>query len=288
MKKLFLHTLVIVAAFALSACQSLNRRPTKRQQQQARQQQMQQQQAMQAMQAQQQTARRQEERLPRKPVILCRTPGCTRSNPDMSHAFIRETISHLFYINDKTQVLLCEADPITRDCRASSIRYTSRIGETGAIMDVSSFIITDAVYSTDLSRVIFSMNFDIYANGVKSPCNASRTAVEVNDMFQAMLLDDGFSCEFQAGESSRMRFNFNIDYVDLDHAQVGGFYSTGLAEEQQSSSSRGYVLMKLRNKPGRGRPANPHQDAIDCDDEDSIPEGQYRIMPMRNSDAPSR
>ncbi|MDR1009481.1 MAG: hypothetical protein LBL52_04495 [Rickettsiales bacterium] len=214
-----------------------------------------------------------------RPIVLCRKRGCTQVSDKMTKSFLFNTLSNMFYINDKTRVHICEADTNSRACKSSSIRYAINVGETAAIVDIPSFTINDVTFSKDLKRVNFSLFYDMYINGIKSFCNGSRNTIEITDQRHALIRDNNYACQLTSDAPSDAYAIYNVDYVDLDYGIIGAYYSMGMSGASNSGAD-GYLLMKFQNTDATRMRSSELVCESDCDDDDIIKPGEYRVTPL--------
>lgn len=204
-----------------------------------------------------------------RPAVICRRSGCTRLNDRITKQFLFNSLIQIFMNNKMSRVDLCEADPYSRACLANSVRFGGQIGSTPVLVQIPSFTLVEMKPLADLSRIDLVINYDLFANGLKSRCTSAMTTIEAVSAQQLVMRDTSYQCDLTFGMPTSAFSLYNIDYIDLDYGIIGGFYSIGLSGESAAGGT-GYVLMKFKQA---GLPSTESGfGAI-------IPEGNYTIRP---------
>ncbi len=216
----------------------------------------------------------------RKPIVICRQKGCTQLNDKMTKNYLFNSIANLLYVNNKTKVYLCEANTTTRACLANGLKYAVNIGGTAGVIFIPSITITDVSFSRDLRKINFMFSYDLYANGLKSFCSSSHNTIEISEDKQALIRDNTYKCQLTSDLPSISYNIYNIDYIDLDYAIIGAYYSTGMSGASNGGHT-GYVLMKFQNVSSNNVKSSSVCATGICDDESyRIAPGQYEIIPL--------
>ncbi len=221
----------------------------------------------------------------RKPIVICRQKGCTQLNDKMTKNYLFNSIANLLYVNNKTKVYLCEASTTTRACLANGLKYAVNIGGTAGVIFIPSITITDVSFSRDLRKINFMFSYDLYANGLKSFCSSSHNTIEISEDKQALIRDNTYKCQLTSDLPSTSYNIYNIDYIDLDYAIIGAYYSTGMSGASNGGHT-GYVLMKFQNVGNNDIKSSAVCATGICDDESyRIAPGQYEILPLEKNKA---
>ena len=221
----------------------------------------------------------------RKPIVICRQKGCTQLNDKMTKNYLFNSIANLLYVNNKTKVYLCEASTTTRACLANGLKYAVNIGGTTGVIFIPSITITDVSFSRDLRKINFMFSYDLYANGLKSFCSSSHNTIEISEDKQALIRDNTYKCQLTSDLPSTSYNIYNIDYIDLDYAIIGAYYSTGMSGASNGGHT-GYVLMKFQNVGNNDIKSSAVCATGICDDESyRIAPGQYEILPLEKNKA---
>ena len=218
-----------------------------------------------------------------RPVILCRSLGCTEISNMMTRSHLFNSIASIFHINERTKVYMCEADPVLRSCKFTGIRYGVSVGGTPGVVHIPSFTISEVMFSRNLNRISFMTTYDLQVNGVRSFCSSAVNVINVTDKKQAMVRDNNYRCQLTSDIPSIAYNIYNVDYIDLDYGIIGAYYSTGISGSSVGGGE-GYVLMRFQNAPGAnvqsissGCAANDSK----CTEQFSLPDGQYEVLPLR-------
>jgi len=228
-----------------------------------------------------------------RPIVLCRSFGCTEVSNRMTRSHLFNSISSIFYINDQTKVHMCEADPYLRACKTNGIRYGLSVGDTPGVAYIPSFSISEVSFSKNLNRINFITTYDIQVNGVRVFCSGARNTINVTSNKQAMIRDNNYRCQLTSDIPAIAYSIYNIDYIDLDYGIIGAYYSTGISGSSVGGGD-GYVLMRFQNAPGANTHGTASGSAASCPKNDrqcsenfSLPDGQYEVLPLREGARPA-
>jgi len=179
-----------------------------------------------------------------KPVIVCRSHSCTRLGDRITEAFLFNSLISVFYNAQKSRVSLCEADPNTRACMHTGIRFGGDVGGTPVVVQVHDYTLSDVQIGRKLKHMGFAALYSIYVNGLISNCNTAKSTVEIRDTDTLMIIGNTFLCQLTSDIPSQVFSIYNIDYIDLNYNLIGGYYSFGLSGSSKGQKT-GYMLMKF-------------------------------------------
>jgi hypothetical protein len=190
-----------------------------------------------------------------RPTIVCRDFGCTRMNDRVTRAFLFNSLTNMFMMNQHSRMHICEADPFTRACLQAGISFPVRAGVANAIIRVPKATIDQVQLSSGMSSAAVGMAFELLINGVPVRCASTITDIVVPVNSQATLVSREFTCSITTDGHTSVSMIFNIDYIDLDYGILGGYYSLGLQGPAMGGGT-GYALFSVEHS-NRGLRMNP-------------------------------
>jgi len=214
-----------------------------------------------------------------RPTVVCRNFGCTHMNDRITRTFLFNSIATMFMANAHTRMHICEADPFTRACLSAGISFPTRAGVANAMINIPHAQINQVTMSTGLSRATIDMNWEMMVNGVPVRCAPTITDVVVPVNAQSTLVSREFQCGFTTDGFTHVSFMFNIDYIDLDHGIIGGYYSLGLQGPAMGGGT-GYALFRLQHA-NTGRRMDAVGGTHGAANPLTIRPGEYAVEPLQ-------
>lgn len=215
-----------------------------------------------------------------RPMIVCRSFGCTRLNDKITRTFLFNNIVNMFIMNEHSRVYICEADPFSRDCLKSGISFPVRSGIANAMVKIPKATISQVNVSTGLSKATVGMTYDFLVNGIGRTCEPTVMDIIVPLNSQATLSNREFSCNMTSDGLSNVSLLVNLDYIDLDYGILGGYYSLGM-QGPTTGGGTGYALFKTEFAIGNMRFNAATGRIADVDvDVSTIRPGEYDVEPL--------
>ena len=218
----------------------------------------------------------------RPPVVLCRNKGCVETGKRLTNNYFMGRLFDLLYINNKTKVYICEADPITRVCKNHAMRAAVNVGaNVPAVLHIPSLTISNVNFTNNLKSIDVNFLYDSFLNGMKSYCSTSHLTVEINERQQIIMKSPDYVCKFTTDLPAYVSTIYDVNYIDLDYGIVGANYHIDI-DGSSNAGSLGYVLFKFENTTdGINRIVNENCVNGKCSEKYNIPDGQYEIIPMK-------
>ena len=177
-------------------------------------------------------------------VIVCRTHQCAPARTNMTREFLYNSLLNLFDNNLNSPVLFCDADPGSRVCFENYVKFNLKVGAVPATALTDSAKIVDVRMKKEQQTIEVTLDYNMYYNGVRPTCRASRNILFVKSPDYVLMEDTGYRCKFTTVGTSLVSTVFSIDYVDLDYGIIGANYSFGVSGPAFGGGT-GYMLMRF-------------------------------------------
>lgn len=218
-----------------------------------------------------------------KPAVICAKSRCTRLGGQYTKDFLYNALISLFSENQSSKGYICDSNPNIRSCNAEYIGFNGMAGGTEVMIKIPSFSVNDVKFTLAMKRVGLMLTFDMLVNNLSAQCIASYNTIDVKSTEQIIMKGDPFTCRLTSGVPSDVSLMTSIDYVDLDNAIVGGYYSLAMNGEAYGSN-QGYLIFRLE-KPAKIKPDDllnsyiPGRDTEEKTRENLAP-GEYLVRPL--------
>lgn len=202
---------------------------------------------------------------PLNSLIVCRDKQCAPADVASSKEYIFNSLVQLIDNNLDTKALLCEANPQAHVCTNPYLTISAKVGVTPAYVFFDSVNVVDASVVDGHPALNLALNYNMSYNG-QTPyvCKPDRSMLYVKNNNSVVLNGNGFKCDMTSVGTTVVRVMFNVDYIDLDYAYIGGYYSIGLSGPASGGGS-GYALIRLAEN---AYPMKPVLDAQEDSKED--------------------
>ena len=213
-----------------------------------------------------------------RPMVVCRTFGCTRLNDKITRTFLFNSLVNMFMMNAHSRVYICEADPFSRDCLQSGLSFPIKSGIANALVKIPKATISQVNVSTGLSRATINMTYELLVNGISRVCEPTIMDLIIPNNSSAMLSNREFTCNITSDGFSNVSLLLNLDYIDLDYGILGGYYSLG-TQGRTTGGATGYALFKTEFTTGgmQFRAAYDENNNLI----QTIQPGEYAVEPLR-------
>lgn len=184
--------------------------------------------------------------LPKTPysVLICRSKQCAKAEYSMTREFLYNRLVKLFESNLNKDILLCDADPVSRVCYNHGVRVPAQTNVLNVDVQIPSIRLLDAKLLRGQTALDLIFDYTVDINKMRSVCQSSVTRLSVDFIDKVQMLSPGFACRFTTSGSSALNASYNIDYVDFDYGTIGAYYTIGIGEAVRGGSS-GYMLMRF-------------------------------------------
>ncbi len=217
----------------------------------------------------------------KKPVVVCRSAGCTRLNDRITRTYLFNSLSNLFMLNAHSRMHICEAEPFTRACLQSGITFPARVGAAAALIKVPYAQVSQVSQTPGLSRTQIELTYSFLINGIENQCNQTIADIVIPNNEQVSLFNRDFTCRMTSDAPSNVSLLLNIDYIDLDYGIIGGYYSFGMQGPAQGGGT-GYALFRTEYTSTSGQVKNAKGLIYDqvSDYDKTIRPGEFQVGPL--------
>ncbi len=183
---------------------------------------------------------------PRTPysILICRSKQCAKAEYSMTREFLYNRLVKLFESNLNKDVLLCEADPVSRVCYNHGIRVPAQTSMFNVDIKIPSARVLDAKLLKGETALDLIFDYSVDINNMRAVCQSSVTRLSVDFIDKVQMLSPGFDCRFTTTGNSALNASYNIDYVDFDYGTIGAYYTIGVGESVRGGAT-GYTLMRF-------------------------------------------
>lgn len=214
-----------------------------------------------------------------RPLVVCRDRDCARANNGMPKTYAFTALTRLFRINADSVVEICDADPYTHTCVARDVLLPAVAGVTRGELRYSEAKLTDLHVRAASQELEATLDYNMTFGGLRARCTPARITLSVQSADQVIMTDRRQSCNLTTVGATSMSSVYNIDYVDLDYALVGGYYATGVAGASYGGG-KGYFLMRFKTAPDQEDLPERKVDMVPHHSQpQNLPRGYIQITP---------
>lgn len=177
-------------------------------------------------------------------ILVCRSKQCAKAEYSMTREFLYNRMLKMFESNLNKDILLCEADPVSRVCYNHGIRVPANTNMFDVEITIPSARLLDAKLLKGQTALDLIFDYAVDINGMRAVCQSSITRLSVDFIDKAQMISPGFDCRFTTTGNTALNASYNIDYVDFDYGTIGAYYTVGIAEAIRGGAS-GYLLMRF-------------------------------------------
>ena len=177
-------------------------------------------------------------------VSICYQQEC-RPMIDYTQQQIMTQLKDIF-VGDKHVLLFCQSDPNTRTYSEQPISFSGH----SRLVDVN-FQIPFARVSQIKQKgksIEMALDYQIKANQFYPFCEAPQSSLSLIETWRGglQLSSSTFMCRLTDLGTTQVKFQFDIDYIDLNQELFGGNYKVNIYGQIVAESS-GYALFRLTN-----------------------------------------
>lgn len=185
-----------------------------------------------------------------KSLVVCRGQQCADVKYTMTKEYLYNQLVELFDKNVSKELLLCEADPVSRRCLEPGIRVQASSNLVNTDIVIPSAEIVDVKPLKNQTAMETILDFKVKANDTNPKCQSALAQINVNSTDDVTLMMRGFDCSFTATGNSTLNMVHTLDYVDFDYGTLGAYYTLGSGQAVRGGKS-GYTLLRFTEKlPG--------------------------------------
>ena len=183
-------------------------------------------------------------------LVVCRGQQCADVKYTMTKEYFYNQLVDLFDKNVSKEMLMCEADPVSRRCLEPAIRIKANSNVVKTDIAIPSAEIVDVKPLANQATLQAILDFKVKANDTNPRCESALAELTVVSENEAVMMMRGFNCSFTATGNSTLNMTHTLDYVDFDYGTIGAYYTIGAGQAVRGGKS-GYTLLRFTEKlPG--------------------------------------
>ena len=175
-------------------------------------------------------------------VTVCYQGACrpmTQYEPEQIMMQLEEIFS-----NNQREILFCESDIQTRKCRDRSILFSGHYNSIRVDFQVPLARMNHVKAKNGVLEMV--LDYQIKANQYHPQCLASNSSLALITSWngEIRLVSPSFNCRTTDFGMTRMSFQFDVDYINLDTGYFGAVYQA-TAQGDVLGQKSGYTLFQV-------------------------------------------
>ncbi len=187
------------------------------------------------------------QQLPSDSILICRSQQCAAAEYSMTREFLFNKLSQLFEANRGKNILLCEADPVSRVCYNNALEMPISSGLINTTVRIPSAVLVDNKLAKEPLKMTAILDYNVFTKETKPRCQTALSSLSVPFSDKAELVSPGFGCAFTTTGNTVMSLVYDIDYIDFDYGTIGARYTLASSEIMKGGKT-GYTLLRFTEK----------------------------------------
>ncbi|MDR2902360.1 MAG: hypothetical protein LBU87_04550 [Lactobacillales bacterium] len=194
-------------------------------------------------------------------VLICRSGQCAMAQYSMTREFLYNKLADLFEKNQNKNLLLCDADPISRVCYDEALGMNAESRMVAGNIRIPSIKLIDTKLSKEDMRLNLITDYRVAINQTTPRCQVTNSTLRVDFVDKVEMKSEEFGCQFTSTGNVTLTTAYNIDYIDFDFGILGAKYVIASGGVFRGGKT-GYALMRFTEKlpaipADEGRPPMP-------------------------------
>jgi len=183
--------------------------------------------------------------VPMQSVRVCAAGECSEVGQRCSVEQILQALDQLFQANDGAEITLCSSDPETHVCTGDDIGYLVLGGFVipgrGA---AKSGKLSQFELDAETQSIRYVMSLDLRFLGIPLLCSDHNGRLTANSERGIAMTGESYLCNWMAVGIMTASFSFEIDLIDFDKGQLGGYWRHSVTGTG-NGRGEGYALIEL-------------------------------------------
>ena len=184
-------------------------------------------------------------------VTICANGSCGPASQYTSDSILAG-IHNLFRYSEGEIYHLCEANPVTRDCKDDGVSHFVQGGPIPGIGTYLQGTIVDAAVVDPKSRTV-SATLDTSLKFIGTPLITSQHLVtaSVHTPDRITLVEEDYYANWMMVGNGFANFTMAVDHINLDRGELGGFYRMSYTGTGIGGGS-GYTVIRFHKAMAAG------------------------------------
>lgn len=187
----------------------------------------------------------------KKIIQVCVAKECSPAGLRYSSDQLLHALDQLFLANDGVEMQFCDSDPVSRVCTGDDVGYFILGGFIPGRGSSSSGKVSQVKLDAANQSIHYVMAMNLRFLGLPLICADHNAVLSVNSVHSVTITDNSYLCTWMVMGIMTASFGFEIDSVDLDHGQLGGYWKHGVTGTG-NGRGHGYALIKFKNTMPNG------------------------------------
>jgi hypothetical protein len=179
-----------------------------------------------------------------KEVHICDVAGCNAVNHKYSVGELRAGFLQLLKANEGARVTICDSDPMTRNCESVGICQFVLGGIIPGNGCAEDIVFSEIAAGSQAGQIDLRANMPLTFIWTPLSCATTAATLSVRSADDVSIEFQPRYCNWMVVGNMMATFNFAVESLDLNHGQVGGYWSHAVAGGGNGRGS-GYAVLKF-------------------------------------------
>jgi len=178
-----------------------------------------------------------------KEIYVCSNDKCESAEQQYSTGQLLQGFKELLQNNVNVEVPICNADPQKRTCKSTKVCYLV-LGGLLPGSGCSKYLIFNEINQEEHAQLTMKTKMPLTFIGTPVQCTTASGVFTVNSISDISLQLKPHFCSWMVVGAMTAQFNFNVEWINLDSAEIGGYWEHKVRGTGNGSGS-GYLILKF-------------------------------------------